>query len=32
MDNIIVQGVLWIGAAATLLLYFRRRRDRKSTQ
>lgn len=32
MDNIFVQGVLWIGSAAALLFYFKRRRDRKSTQ
>jgi len=32
MDNIFVQGAIWVGAAATLLLYFKRRRDRKSTQ
>ncbi len=32
MDNIIVQAGLWVGAAAMLLLYFKRRRDRKSEQ
>ena len=32
MDNIFVQAGLWIGAATTLLLYFKRRRDRKTMQ
>jgi hypothetical protein len=32
MDNVFVQGVLWVGSAVALLLYFKRRRDRKSTQ
>ncbi len=32
MDNVIVQAVIWIGAGASMLLYFRRRRDRKTSQ
>ncbi len=32
MDNIFVQAGLWVGAGATLLLYFKRRRDRKTMQ
>lgn len=32
LDNMIVQGALWVGSAATLLLYFRRRRSRKMMQ
>ena len=32
MDNVFVQAVLWVGAAATLLLYFKRRRARKSAE
>jgi hypothetical protein len=32
MDNIFVQAALWVGAAATLLLYVKRRRNRKMTQ
>ena len=32
MDNTIVQVLLWVGAAAVMLLYFKRRRDRKSMQ
>ncbi len=32
MDNVFVQVVVWIGAGASMLLYFKRRRDRKSSQ
>ena len=32
MDNTIVQALIWIAAAAAMLLYFKRRRDRKSMQ
>jgi LPXTG-motif cell wall-anchored protein len=32
MDNVFVQAGLWVGAAAMLLLYFRRRRNRKIEQ
>lgn len=32
MDNMFVQGGLWVSAAAMLLLYFKRRRNRKSEQ
>jgi hypothetical protein len=32
MDNVIVQAGLWVGAAAFLLLYFKRRRSRKTMQ
>lgn len=32
MDNIFVQGALWVASAAVLLLYFKRRRTRKSMQ
>ena len=32
MDNPIVQALLWVAAAAVMLLYFKRRRDRKSMQ
>jgi hypothetical protein len=31
MDNMIVQGLIWVAAAACMLLYFKRRRDRKSS-
>ena len=29
MNDVMVQAVLWVGAAATLLLYLKRRRKRK---
>ena len=29
MDNVIVQGLLWAAAAACLVLYMKRRRNRK---
>ncbi len=29
MDNVFVQAGVWVGAAATLMLYFKRRRNRK---
>ena len=32
MDNTIVQALVWVAAAAVMLLYFKRRRDRKSVQ
>jgi LPXTG-motif cell wall-anchored protein len=32
MENIVVQAGLWVGAAAALLLYFKRRRNRKTVQ
>jgi hypothetical protein len=32
MDSAFVQALLWGGAATTLVLYFKRRRARKSTQ
>lgn len=32
MDNVFVQAGLWVGAATMLLLYFRRRRNRKIEQ
>ncbi len=32
MDNPIVQALLWVATAASMLLYFKRRRARKSNQ
>jgi hypothetical protein len=32
MDNTIVQVLLWVGAAAAMLAYFKRRRNRKSAE
>ncbi len=32
MDNVFVQAGLWIGGSATLLFYFKRRRNRKMMQ
>jgi hypothetical protein len=32
MDNVLVQAGIWVSAAATLLLYMKRRRDRKTMQ
>ncbi len=32
MDNTIVQGLIWVAAAGAMLAYFKRRRDRKSSQ
>ncbi len=32
MDNTIVQAGLWVATAVCMLLYFKRRRDRKSMQ
>ncbi len=29
MSNLFVQGVLWVGAAGILLVYLKRRRNRK---
>lgn len=29
--DIVVQGLLWVGAGACLLLYMKRRRNRKTT-
>lgn len=31
MNQAVVQGVLWLAAAATLVLYLKRRRKRKMT-
>jgi hypothetical protein len=32
MDNTFVQAFLWVATAACMLLYFKRRRNRKSSQ
>ncbi len=32
MDSTIVQALVWVAAAGSMLLYFKRRRDRKSMQ
>jgi hypothetical protein len=32
MDNVYVQGAMWVASAVTLLLYFKRRRARKMMQ
>lgn len=29
MGDIVIQGVIWLGAAGTLLMYMKRRRNRK---
>ncbi len=30
MNSVLVQGLLWMGAAALLLVYLKRRRNRKT--
>lgn len=32
MENVFLQATLWVGSAACLLLYFKRRRNRKMMQ
>ncbi len=32
MDNVFVQAILWVATAVMMLLYFKRRRNRKSMQ
>jgi hypothetical protein len=32
MDNMVVQGVMWVAAGGLLLLYLKRRRNRKVTE
>jgi len=32
MDNLTIQGFVWMAGAATMLLYFKRRRKRKMEQ